>query len=455
MTDNIIECEPIGLTGGLRVPTSGTVHGAGKIGRKLWVRNPNNQWVLPPYGAGVDNFLRSINVRDKKKRWQTPSWPEVSYSYSALNVKVPPGRIWDNRSGENPVADVGLHHPGYVKMFYTAPRTNETWRIVNLLNSIPATNPNQGIPRFYKTFGPRGAFIQYGHTDYYYGVPSTDGGAYAAVYDTGDSNYQLEYEGLPVLNVGPDAQLCDYGNIRQAEPSRGRTFFPSLSLQEGGTSGMLDLASIRSHLQFEFPQNNFYVGQYADISEMITKRVFIFGRVVWNVDHYAEDNTFIYGLPEVEEAFATARFQFYYNTNATGLAIEVWPYLPRFPVSRTINGTRFINQVGLGGPTKYTSGGTVSARASRVGGRYVQLNILEPGEDNITFTCIGSNDAATNSTTAQHYVGDGPNRVQVAAPYPFGIYTSCAFQPTGIEIHYAIPGYDTPESTHQPDLGIG
>ncbi len=417
------------------------LYGEGKIGRRLYVRSPDGRWIIPPYGAGVDRSLRSLNIWDgKKKKWWTPSWPYVSNNVSSLNVKVPSDRKWDNRSGENPNWNYGFDHEGYIKLFYMDSRTDENWRIVSLLASVPNANPNTQV-RFFKNFGPRGAAYTDGETLYYSTAPPNSGvNPYVSVYDSSDGNFG-----------GAESLFSDYFAIYQLPPSR--PVLADLKYAMTRTAGMLDLAAIRLHLETEFPQSNFYVGQYADISTMITKRVFIAGQLNYGAGHYAEDNTYIYGVPEVENFFNEMEFSFYYNTNVPGIYVPAWPYEPRYPAQQSVGGRRFVYRKGLGGPTGMQDAGNGAPQRQRFGGGYFQINILEPGEDNIAFSSVASPPVGLGSMSAQHYTD--PSRTQQAAgPYPWGASVYCYFRPSIIQIHYAVPGHDTPESTHEFDLNV-
>lgn len=136
------------------------VKGTGKTGKRLWLRTHDNRWIEVPYGGSQDSNIKNLNIYDGQN-WLCPTWgrllwtdfftdPGLLTDFDSLQVHAP-GVTWTDHKN-NPtyrthkIADTRQWTTGeeanWIRLFYLAPRTDPTWRIVPLHYPTPSRTPN-------------------------------------------------------------------------------------------------------------------------------------------------------------------------------------------------------------------------------------------------------------------------------------------------------------------------
>lgn len=465
------------------------IYGEGIYGRRLWIYSPAGQWIRIPVGADNDQFLKSFNVYDKKKkRWLTAYWageitPGHTQTLDVFSVRAP-GRMWsnstygfmpnaehiNNRNWRNSINSTPYvpETDGYVQFTAMEPRRDPTWRVVDILGPVPSQPPNIRLVNGQD----QTRFDQWGAVNRRimpasYAPTITSHPGYSA---DPSQDYIAYLSGTDPFSVG--GQFGAYKNLcaaftqnTTANPVTGNVDFPTFSTLE---AGMIDLVAIRQQLNQRWPYSQFGQGVYQAINAMTVKRVTVLGYITFSLSvglfTNTQNNPYAYPLDVMEQfeaSFQKVNWHLYATPGAAKRALPSarYPYEPGYPdtivVPQAVN-SRLINaQTGVGGPNYDTYGVTVNGgpvTRTRKIIRPIQIVFDSPGEDNIAFYVEQANVDPANYKTIKDNAFAPDMR---DAPGPYQVAASCTFDADQILIHYAVNGSDSPSSLRPAELNVG
>lgn len=436
------------------VPFVNHIYGSGKTGKQLRVYTGYG-WIPIPVGVGEDNVLASFNVWDTKKQvWFTPDWvfSQPADTEYPFDVRVKNAQVYDDRSGLNTnysPAHNSYTDPdaGFLRLFYTQPRTDPLWRIVDLLQAYPSHSPSTKVhANEFVQFAPRGGRYTTGYTNYYNGPEQFA------------TPYFLPYAPLAFDDGYSLNQLCRAEYDTFTNPTYNRV--PNALYPVNGytqTAGMLDLKSMKAQMTDRFPNRlPDFTGQYDSIVLMHNERLFFSGTIEFVIEYGADDAAV--ADVNVDQNLKGIDFGVYFTTNYPGVEMPAtdYNYQPRYPADTNASGAKFVQQIGLPGVATPVGSGGAGHFMRLTFSRFIQLNLQGPGEDNIRFSASVDNVPPPGITTSVRTVQPefGPPTL-TNVPYPTFIRASVQFVPQQMLLHYTEGQTDTPADRNYPDDGLG
>jgi len=406
----------------LSKPSGAQIYGTGTSGKQLWIYTPDGRWAPVPVGAGEDTVIRSLNIyHGVNHRWMVPAWGyELVYrrgltntSLDALDVRAP-ARTWSttpfnpNYLTNSVVSSYSPMPSDYVRLFHLVARGDPNWRIVPLLR-LTAAGPPSHSRMLLDYFWPRGATVQHQVTEYADGSVTTLD--VVAFYTHNSYHILCAVQVFDAYTISHSPFLTRTSNF--------------------STAGMIDFQVIRARLSAAYNQRSVdYTGQYAPMSQMTIRRVYVTGAIVCSVTIVSSGT----GGPLLVNAVT---FRIYAETSAAGtpaadpnsvrlLGVE---YDSRYPSSPIPTGLLIFETTGI--PIDFDG-------PNGQGGRYTSGSLTvpsfvwdfeAPGEDNISFyaTIEGLPPADATNTEVQSFI---------------------SFNGLDVNIHYATVDKDTPVESH-------
>lgn len=397
-----------------------------EVGRRLWVRSPNFEWIVLPVGAGEDNYLRSLNVYDgERERWMTPAPFNAIQVANALDVRAPDTTWTDTPYGDfNPTWNwqVDDHYTtvpdDYVRLSYMRPRNDPTWRMANVgvTGTYPVTTPSLPVHGT-ALLDPLGGDVEE-NTEYLESsTVTTPPSGYALVQDGG--------LGAHIPGLSQSKTLDTPNNI--GFRTRG--------------AGMVDLRSITEQLAARWLENDYGVGQYQPLTDMHIRRVEIGGTVTMVLSHSAGADFDTATTPDLLDEFEAFRALMYVGVNNSGIEISEWAYTPRYPQDATPYGTAVYEQQGLPGDIQIDEFSAKYRLWQHHIGLVIESDDLDFGNINFSFAVDDVIEPGALSASMYHI----PTDEFITAPYPAVVRVETDFRVEVIFIHYSVSGHDVPE----------